>query len=92
MIDSRRGQFMKSFFKNKVLGMPIACALAILGVLFIGILVGSFVDFDINVALLNKTTVGEHFATYGAIVSYCLYPAAGMCLFKAINKKGGNYK
>lgn len=82
---------MKNFFKNKVLGLPIVCALAVLGALLIGILIGSFLDFDINVALLNKTTLGEHFATYGSIISYCLYPAAGMCLFKALKKKGKNF-
>ncbi|MCQ2794819.1 MAG: hypothetical protein MJ214_01245 [Bacilli bacterium] len=82
---------MNKFLKRNVLGMPIICALSILGILLISILVGSFIDFDINVALYNKTTIGDHFATYGSIISYCLYPAAGMCLFKAFKKKGGNY-
>ena len=82
---------MNKFLKRNVLGMPMICALCILGVLFICTLVGSFIDFDINVALYDKTTLGEHFATYGSIISYCLYPAAGMCLFKAFKKKGGNY-
>lgn len=82
---------MNKFLKNKVLGMPIICALSVLGALLICILVGSFIDYDIDVALYNKTTIGEHFATYGSIISYCLYPAAGMCLFKAFKKKGKNY-
>lgn len=82
---------MNKFLKHNILGVPMICALSILGVLFICILIGSFIDFDINVTLLNKTIIGEHFATYGSIISYCLYPAGGMCLFKAIKKKGKNY-
>lgn len=82
---------MNKFLKRNVLGMPMICALCILGVLLICTLVGSFIDFDINVSLYNKTVIGDHFATYGSIISYCLYPAAGMCLFKAFKKKGGNY-
>lgn len=82
---------MNKFLKRKVLGMPMICALCILGAFLICILVGSFIDLKIDVALYNKTTIGNHFATYGSIISYCLYPAAGMCLFKALKKKGGNY-
>ena len=82
---------MNKFLKRNVLGMPMICALCIFGALLICILVGSFIDLNIDVALYNKTTIGEHFATYGSIISYCLYPAAGMCLFKALKKKGGNY-
>ena len=82
---------MKKFLKRKALGLPMICTLAIFGVFLICILVGSFIDYDIDVALYNKTVIGEHFATYGSIISYCLYPAAGMCLFKALKKKGKNY-
>ncbi|MCQ2793968.1 MAG: phosphatase PAP2 family protein [Bacilli bacterium] len=82
---------MNKFLKRNLLGMPMICAIGILGVMLISILVGSFLDFDIDAALYNKTVIGDHFATYGSIISYCLYPAAGMCLFKALKKKGGNY-
>ena len=81
----------KKFFEKKILGMPIICFFGVLFVLAIGILIGSFLDFDISWGLKNVTTLGSNFATYGSIVSFCLYPAAGMCLFKALKKKGKEY-
>ena len=82
---------MKKLLKHNVLGLPMICFLSILLALFIGILVGSFLDFNISETLYNETTLGEHFATYGSIISFSLYPAVGMCFFKAIKKKGKNY-
>lgn len=79
------------FLERKVLGMPIICFLSVIGVLLIGIIIGSFLDFNISMSLKNVTTLGLHFATYGSILSFSLYPAAGMCLFKALKKKGKNY-
>ena len=39
----------------------------------------------------NKIQIGSFFATYGSYFSYCLYPAAGMCLYKGLRKKGRQY-
>jgi len=78
--------------QRKVLGMPRACFFTVLAVLAIGILTGSFCDFKINVLLANKTGLGTFFATYGSYLSYCLYPAAGMCLFLALRKKGDSFR
>lgn len=50
-----------------------------------------FHDFDINIALANKTDLGSFFATYGSYFSYCLYPAAGACLYVGLKKKGDGY-
>ena len=61
-------------------------------VCILGIIVGSFFDFSINVALANKTDIGAFFATYGSYFSYCLYPAAGMCIYKGLKNKGGRFK
>ena len=52
----------------------------------IGILLGSFFDFQINERLTNVTKLGSFFAAYGCYFSYCLYPAAGMCLYKGLKK------
>ena len=79
------------FLKKKILGLPTIFAICIVAILLIGIMVGSFFDFDISMALQNKTTIGSNFATYGSILSFCLYPAAGMCLYKAFIKKGKNF-
>ena len=64
----------------------------VIAVCALGIIIGSFFDFDINVALANKTDIGAFFATYGSYFSYCLYPAAGMCIFKGLMKKESRYR
>lgn len=76
--------------KKLVLGMPIYGFIFIVSLCLIGIIIGSICDFQINEALYNKTKIGSFFATYGSYLSYCLYPAAGMCLFKALKKKNLN--
>ena len=76
----------------KVMAVPKVCAYAVTAVCILGIIVGSFFDFSINVALANKTDIGAFFATYGSYFSYCLYPAAGMCIYKGLKNKGGRFK
>lgn len=72
---------------RKVLGVPMILGLILIGVCIIGIIIGSFLDFEISKGLSNKTDIGTWFANYGGYFSYCLYPAAGMCLFKGLKKK-----
>lgn len=73
--------------KVKVLGVPIFASIILISVCLLGIIIGSFLDYDISVGLKNKTEIGTWFANYGGYFSYCLYPAAGMCLFKGLKKK-----
>lgn len=79
------------FLRTKILGMPIIYALCVIFVLLIGILIGSFLDFDIDASIANNTNIGSFFATYGSYIPYCLYPIAGMCLFKALKKQGKSF-
>ena len=65
--------------KVKVLGVPIYASIILISVCILGIIIGSFLDYDISVGLKNKTEIGTWFANYGGYFSYCLYPAAGMC-------------
>ena len=74
------------------MSMPIACFCGVLAACILGIIIGSFRDFDINVALADKTELGSFFATYGSYFSYCLYPAAGACLYVGLKKKGDRYR
>ena len=74
--------------KNRILGMPSISAIGVIVFCVIGIIIGSFFDFNISSALANKTKLGEWFANYGGFFSYCLYPIAGMCIFKGLNSKG----
>ncbi len=78
--------------KKTILAVPAACFWAVVGVCLAGIVTGSFLDFEINEALANKTEIGSLFATYGSYFSYCLYPAAGTCLFMGLKKKGERYR
>lgn len=78
--------------KKKILGMPIVYFWAVITVCAAGIVIGSFRDYSINKALANKTDLGAFFATYGSYFSYCLYPAAGTCLYMGFKKKGKQFR
>ena len=78
--------------KKTVMAVPMACFWAVVAACLLGIAIGSFRDFSINVALENKTDLGAFFATYGSYFSYCLYPAAGACLFVGLRKKGERFR
>lgn len=80
--------FMK---KKTIMAVPVSCFFAVIAVCILGIMIGSFSDFNINVLLANKTDIGSFFATYGSCFSYALYPAAGTCLFVGFRKKGQRY-
>ena len=74
--------------RGKMLGVSEKCFYTVVLACTIGILLGSFFDFQINERLANVTKLGSFFAAYGCYFSYCLYPAAGMCLYKGLKKKG----
>ena len=75
---------------KKILGVPAVGAIAVIACCIVGIIVGSICDFNISQALANKTEIGTWFANYGGYFSYCLYPAAGVLLFKGLKKQGLN--
>ena len=78
--------------KKTIMAMPAACFWAVLAACLTGIAVGSFCDYGINTALAHKTDLGAFFATYGSYFSYCLYPAAGGCLYAGLKRKGDKYR
>ncbi|MBR3015888.1 MAG: phosphatase PAP2 family protein [Clostridia bacterium] len=78
--------------KKVIMAMSVKCFWAVAAVCVLGIVIGSFWDFPINEALANKTDIGAFFATYGSYFSYCLYPAAGACLFVGLKKQGKQYR
>jgi len=81
-----------SMNRKTIMSMPAACFWSVIAVCILGIAVGSFRDFDISAALAGKTEIGSFFATYGSYFSYCLYPAAGACLYAGLKKKGSGYR
>ena len=74
--------------KKTIMAVPAACFSCVVAVCVLGILLGSFFDYQINEGLANVTKIGSYFAAFGCYFSYCLYPAAGMCLYKGLKKKG----
>ena len=56
--------------KKTVMAMPAGCFYGVAAVCILGIILGSFHDYDINVALANKTDLGAFFATYGSFFSF----------------------
>ena len=78
--------------RKTIMAVPAACFLGVIATCLLGIIIGSFYDFRINEMLANKTELGAFFATYGSYFSYCLYPAAGSCLFVGLKKKGDRYR
>ena len=78
--------------KNKnILGMPIIAFYSVCSVLILGIIIGSFCDFQISNLLSNKTGIGDFFQHYANVLSNSLYPVAGMCIFKGLKKKGKSF-
>ena len=78
--------------EKTIMGVSKTCFILVVAACMLGIFIGSFFDYNINVLLAHKTEVGAFFATYGSYFSYCLYPAAGMCIFKGLRKKGDRYR
>ena len=87
-ISERRNKMKK----KSIMAVPVTCFWFVTATCLLGILVWSFYDFSINEVLANKTDLGAFFATYGSYFSYCLYPAAGACLFVGLKKKGERYR
>lgn len=77
--------------KKEILGMPVIVFLIVSAVLVIGIVIGSFMDLQISQKLSNLTDPGDFFQKYGNILSHCMYPVGGICIFKGIKKKNKGY-
>ena len=78
--------------RRTIMGVPAGCFLAVIAVCLAGIILGSFRDFDIMMALNNKTDLGNYFSTFSPILAYAMLPAGGACLFVGLKKKKDSYK
>ena len=77
--------------KKTILGMPSIAFYIVCTVLVIGLIIGSFYDFQISESLSNKTQIGDFFQKYGNMLSNCMYIIAGTCIFKGLRIKGEKY-
>ncbi|MCR5675225.1 MAG: phosphatase PAP2 family protein [Lachnospiraceae bacterium] len=71
-----------------IMAVPVVCFYCVVAVCVVGIIIGSLFDLTINEKMADVTKIGATFAAFGCYFSYCLYPAAGMCLYKGLKKKG----
>ena len=78
--------------KRKIMGIPAACFLAVIEICVLGICIGSFLDFDIGMAVAGKTELGMYFATFSPFAAYALLPAGGACLYLGLKKKRESFK
>ncbi len=78
--------------KRKILAVPAGCFWAVIAACMLGIGIGSFCDFDIAMAVANKTQLGTYFATFSPFLAYALLPSGGTCLFVGLKKKGASFK
>lgn len=78
--------------KKRIMAVPAICFWAVIVVCVIGIIIGSFFDFNISRMLANRNEIGTYFATFSPFVSYCMYPAAGACLYVGLCKKGEQFR
>ena len=77
--------------KNTIMAVSPSYFWGVVIVCLTGIVIGSFFDFNISATLANKTDLGALFATYGSYFPYCLYPAAGACLYVGLKAKGDRF-
>lgn len=78
--------------RRRILAVPAACFWSVIGISLLGIVIGSFRDFDIGMAVANKTELGTYFATFSPFLAYALYPSGGACLYVGPMKKGDAFK
>lgn len=78
--------------KKTILAVPAVCFWSVIGVCLLGIGIGSFCDFDIGMAVANKTELGTYFATFSPFLAYALMPAGGACLYIGLKKKRDSFK
>lgn len=71
--------------KEKFLGVPLYLILSLFALLIIGIIIGSFADWNISSAISNPTSLLFEYTT--PLLYSWLYVAAGVLFFKALKKK-----
>ncbi len=73
---------MEKFIKKKIFGVPLAFYYGIIVLCLIGIIVGSFADQSISVALYDKNNAyGYFFESFGTFLGYMMLPCGATCLF-----------
>ena len=78
--------------RKKILAAPAGCFWAVIAACLLGIVIGSFRDFDIGMRIANKNDLGSYFSTFSAFFAYALLPAGGACFYVGLKGKGSACK
>lgn len=77
---------------RRIMAMPAMYFWSVICLCIVGIIIGSFKDFDISMAIVNRTQLGTYFATFSPAIAYFLIPGGGTCLYVGLKKKSKLYK
>ena len=77
--------------RRTIMAMPALCFWCVTGLCLAGIVTGSFLDYDIGMAIANKTELGTYFATFSPAIAYFLLPAGGSCIYAGMKKKSASF-
>ncbi len=73
---------MEKFIKKRIFGIPLAFYYLIALICLVLIIIGSFLDKDISMALYDKSNAyGSFFESFGTLIGYMMIPCGASCLF-----------
>ena len=70
--------------KKKILCVPAYWIYGVLAMAVIGIIVGSFLDYQIDAAIANRTELGSYFANYSGYFAFMFPTTGGTCIYAAL--------
>ena len=70
--------------------MPVTYSFGVIGVCLLGIMIGSFRDYEISAALAHVTGIGDVFATVSPMAAYALLPVGWGCFYTGLKKKASS--
>ena len=76
--------------KENLFGVNKKWTYGLMALCVLGIVIGSFYDYQISEALANRTDIGSWFAWYGQTASYVFPAIGGVCIYKGL--KGDRYE
>lgn len=76
--------------KENLFGVNRKWTYGLMAVCVLGIVIGSFYDYQISEALAGRTDIGSWFAWYGQTAAYMFPAIGGVCIYKGL--KGERYE
>lgn len=78
--------------QSRILALPVTYSFGVIGVCLLGIVIGSFRDYEISAALAHVTGIGDIFATVSPMAAYALVPVGLGCFYTGLKKKASSGK